>query len=78
MPKYTNKEIMRQRILTAIRYCGEIDTDWVLMTPVHQRTRKNIVINKFHTSCKIQTLTSVLLHLIFIYKLDLFIAHSCI
>lgn len=27
LPKYSTKEIMRERILTAIRFCGEIDTD---------------------------------------------------
>ena len=27
LPQYTKKEILRQRLLTAIRFCGEIDTD---------------------------------------------------
>jgi len=27
LPKYSSKDIMRERVLTAIRFCGEIDTD---------------------------------------------------
>jgi hypothetical protein len=29
MPPYTTEEAMRKRILTAIQFCGEVDTDGV-------------------------------------------------
>jgi E3 ubiquitin-protein ligase HERC4 len=29
LPKYTNEEVMRKRILTAVQFCGEVDTDGV-------------------------------------------------
>jgi len=32
MPKYKTDKIMRQKILTAITLCGEIDTDGTPMT----------------------------------------------